>query len=49
MKLVMLVGVAALWLLSATGCQTVEGFGRDVQRAGDAIEDEAEERQRRRR
>jgi predicted small secreted protein len=48
---------AGLWvpLISAAGltmlcaCNTVEGVGRDLERAGDAIQDEAEESQGRRR
>jgi predicted small secreted protein len=36
----LLVG-AALTVL--TGCNTVEGVGRDLERAGDAIADEAED------
>ena len=43
-----LVSAATLMLLS--GCNTVEGVGRDVERAGDAIQDGAEDvRDRRRR
>ncbi len=32
--------VTLLFLLS--GCETMEGFGRDVEKVGDEIEDEAE-------
>jgi predicted small secreted protein len=42
-----LVSASAVMLLS--GCNTVEGVGRDIERAGDAIEDEANDRNRRRR
>jgi predicted small secreted protein len=42
-----LVSVAALTILS--GCNTVEGVGRDLQRAGDAIQDEADDTRDRRR
>lgn len=43
-----LISASAVILLS--GCNTVEGVGRDISRAGDAIEDEADEvRDRRRR
>jgi predicted small secreted protein len=43
-----LVSAAGLTLLSA--CNTVEGVGRDIERAGDAIQDEADDvRDRRRR
>ena len=38
---------AGLALLS--GCNTVEGVGRDLERAGDAIQDEAEDTRDRRR
>jgi predicted small secreted protein len=34
--------IAVLALLLA-GCNTMEGFGEDVESAGEAIEDEAEE------
>jgi predicted small secreted protein len=47
------------WLVSAAGvtmlsgmlsaCNTVEGVGRDIERAGDAIQDEADDAQDRRR
>ena len=42
-----LVSAAGLTLLSA--CNTVEGVGRDIERAGDAIQDEADDTQDRRR
>lgn len=35
--------LAALFALSQTACNTVEGFGEDVESAGDSIEDEAED------
>jgi predicted small secreted protein len=38
---------AALAVLA--GCNTVEGVGRDLERAGDAIQDEAEDTRDRRR
>ena len=31
-------------IFGLAGCNTVEGFGEDVEAAGDAIEDEASER-----
>jgi predicted small secreted protein len=43
-----LVSVAALTLLTAA-CNTVEGVGRDLERAGDAIQDEADDTRDRRR
>lgn len=45
--LVPVMGVAGAVLLSA--CNTVEGVGRDLERAGDAIQDEADDAQDRRR
>ena len=45
--LVPLLSAAALTMLSA--CNTVEGVGRDVERAGNAIQDEADDAQDRRR
>lgn len=37
---------AVLAPVAFTGCNTVEGIGRDVEAAGDAIADEADEEQR---
>jgi predicted small secreted protein len=34
-------GISAVSGLALAGCHTVEGFGRDVEAAGDAIEDAA--------
>lgn len=43
MKSMLLVIFATLFsLASLTGCNTVEGFGQDVQKAGDKIEDAAD-------
>lgn len=35
--------IAALLLLSIAACNTTEGFGEDVESAGDAIENTAED------
>ena len=45
--LIPLISAAGLTMLSA--CNTIEGVGRDVERAGDAIQDEADDAQDRRR
>jgi entericidin A len=45
--LIPLASAAGVLLLSA--CNTVEGVGRDVERAGDAIQDEADDTRDRRR
>ena len=42
-----LLSAAGLTLLS--GCNTIEGVGRDIERAGDAIQDEADDTRDRRR
>lgn len=34
---------AAAAVVVLSGCNTVEGVGRDIERAGDAIQDEAED------
>jgi predicted small secreted protein len=34
--------MSTLVLLTLVACETAEGFGRDVQKAGQAIESEAE-------
>jgi predicted small secreted protein len=46
-----LASAAGLTMLTAlcTGCNTVEGVGRDLERAGDAIQDEADDTRDRRR
>ena len=36
---------SVLTTLALTGCNTVEGVGRDIEAAGDAIADEADEEQ----
>ena len=38
-----LLGSTILAALAVSGCNTVEGVGRDVEAAGDAIEDTAED------
>lgn len=35
--------ISIFGLLAVAGCNTTEGFGRDVESAGQAIEEEAEE------
>ena len=45
--LIPLASAAGVLLLSA--CNTLEGVGRDVERAGDAIQDEADDTRDRRR
>ena len=37
--------IALLALLGLVACETVEGAGRDLQTAGEAIQDEAQETQ----
>lgn len=39
MKSVFTLIVAVLSLISLAACQTVQGAGRDIQRAGEAMED----------
>lgn len=43
MRSLSLAGAAAL-VFAISGCNTVEGIGEDVESAGDAVEDEASER-----
>jgi predicted small secreted protein len=33
--------LASLFALAATGCNTTEGFGKDLEKAGDKIQDKA--------
>jgi predicted small secreted protein len=46
---VLLTTLSSAGLMMLTACNTVEGVGRDVERLGDAIEDEAQETRERRR
>lgn len=41
MKLVTLAALSAL--LAATACETMEGFGRDMEKGGENIEESAQE------
>lgn len=43
MKLSSMTMAALAALLLATACETVEGFGRDVEKGGDNIEESAKE------
>jgi len=36
-----LIFLAALWTLLSCGCNTVSGAGKDIERAGDKIQDAA--------
>ncbi len=36
--------IAMAYAAAMTGCNTIEGAGEDIQRGGEAIEDEAQER-----
>lgn len=38
-----LIGVLTLFLLGATACNTVEGFGEDMEAGGESLQHEAEE------
>ena len=42
MKCMLTLALAALALTALTGCNTLQGFGRDVERAGEEIEDAAD-------
>lgn len=33
--------ISTLWILLLTGCNTMEGMGRDIQGGGRAVEDSA--------
>jgi predicted small secreted protein len=41
-KLLSLLTVLAFLAIPLAGCNTMEGFGKDVQKVGDEIEDEAD-------
>jgi predicted small secreted protein len=32
---------SALWIFLSTGCETMEGAGKDIEKAGDKIQDAA--------
>lgn len=44
LKAIMAVLMATGLLISVTGCETMAGAGRDIQRGGEAIEDKAEKK-----
>ena len=43
-KLLIVLVAAPLFAASLAGCNTMSGFGKDVQKAGDKIEDSANKR-----
>ena len=49
--ILVLISAAGVTMLSSmlSACNTVEGVGRDIERAGDAIQDEADDTRDRRR
>jgi predicted small secreted protein len=40
-RTLLIVITAALAVLASTGCQTSKGFGKDVEKLGDKIQDKA--------
>lgn len=40
-KLISLLLVSAAWALLGSGCNTTKGVGKDIEKAGDAIQDAA--------
>ena len=44
MKRLLFVLMASIYALAITGCNTREGAGRDIQKAGDKIEDAAQKK-----
>jgi entericidin A len=41
-RILALILVGFMGLFSLAGCETMEGFGKDVEKAGDKIEDAAD-------
>ena len=35
--------LVATWVLTLSGCETMQGFGKDIQKAGKALEKKAAE------
>jgi len=44
MKRLLSILMASIYALAITGCNTIEGAGRDIQKAGDKIEDAAQKK-----
>ena len=44
MKRFLFILIASVYVLGITGCNTMEGAGRDIQKAGDKIEDAAQKK-----
>ena len=42
MKQILRVLTASLFLVAATGCNTIEGVGKDIKKGGEAIEKAAD-------
>lgn len=42
MKKLSLLVMAMFFVLTLSGCETVKGFGKDIQKAGKALENEAD-------
>jgi predicted small secreted protein len=38
------VTLAALFVLAITGCNTIEGVGKDIQKAGESLENSAKKK-----
>ena len=36
------IALSSLFLLAAAGCATIEGAGKDIERAGEAVQDAAD-------
>jgi predicted small secreted protein len=41
MKILPLLLIASLWTMLGTGCNTMNGAGKDIEKAGDKIQDAA--------
>ena len=41
-RLIIILAIAAVWTIASTGCNTMHGVGRDVERTGEHIERAAE-------
>lgn len=40
-RMTLLLAISLFSVLTLSGCETVEGFGRDVEKAGEAIKEKA--------
>jgi len=39
------IGLLVIWAVALTGCETMKGFGKDMEKAGEAIQKKADRKE----